>query len=614
MASTTRSEAAKEVIRRWNEEGWTKGRYELADEIISPEMIVHGAGGQKVKMGPAGLVDLIKTWRTAFPDGYMTIDDLIVEGDLVGIRNTWHGTHKGDFYGTPPSGKFVEVTSIGLDRVIDGKVVEGWGELDMVGMMQQLGALPKAGSGWVAKGESGAWRDREAAIAPAGDISADKSLALAFVEANNWGDRGALEQVVDVANYVEHNPVWGATDFASSMDVLQMLRTAMPDLHFDADQSVVVAEGDRAVVHCLVSGTHSGAPLFGVAPSGKKITWTHSEMVRVAGGRIVERWVSADTLTLLQQLGAFGAPAAPAAAPVPDPQKEKETRNIAVVLARIDAVNRVDLDALDAYYNEDYTEHNSLGPMPPGLEGVKQTYKQFLDGLPDQHFEVQQVWADGDRVVVRGVISGTHRGNFFGIPATYRRVVWTGIEICGMRDGKVSDRWLLTDLMGMFQQMGLVPSTVPDGPDIRDTNKKLLLRLMDEVWTQGKLDVIDELFTADHTSPDAPGLPPGPAGTKMIVGMFRSAFPDLKVEVLDMMASGDRVAGRLRETGTHKGDLMGIPPTGKAVDFGELAILRIANGKIAESWYNPDMPTLMTQLGVMPAFGSGGDGAANGKT
>jgi predicted ester cyclase len=605
VPATTRDETAKAVIRRWNEEGWSGGKYELAEEIISPEMVVHGAGGQQVKMGPAGLVDLIRTWRTAFPDGSMSIDDLIVQGDLVGIRNTWRGTHRADFYGTPASGRYVEVTSIGLDRVVDGKVVEGWGELDMVGMMQTIGALPKLGPGAVAQGRSGAWGDQATAgNVGAGSADIDRSLAFAFLEAENWGDRGALEQLVDVASFREHNPVFGTSDFASSFEALRTLRAAMPDLHYDLDAAVVIAEGDKALAHAIVRGTHTGGPLFGVAPSGKQITWTHSEMIRVERGLIVERWVSADTLTLLQQLGAFGAPAAASAAPAADPQKEKEARNIVAVLARIDAVNRVDLDALDAYYTDDYKEHNSLGSMPPGLEGVKQTYKQFLSGLPDQHFEVTQVWADGDRVVVRGVISGTHRGNFFGIAATYRKVVWTGIEICGMRDGRVADRWLLTDLMGMFQQMGVVPSTVPDSAEIREANKRIMQRLMDEVWTKGNLDAADELFSADHTSPDAPTLPPGPAGTKMIAGMFRTAFPDLKVEVLEMMASGDRVAARLRETGTHKGDLMGIAPTGKSVDFGEMAILRIANGKIAESWYQPDMPTLMQQLGVMPAPGS----------
>ena len=95
------SEDPKEVIRRWNEEGWSGGKYDLAHEIISPNMQVHGAGGQAVGMGPDGLIDLIRTWRTSFPDGRMEIDDLIVEGDTVAIRNTWYGTQGAEFYGIP---------------------------------------------------------------------------------------------------------------------------------------------------------------------------------------------------------------------------------------------------------------------------------------------------------------------------------------------------------------------------------------------------------------------------------------------------------------------------------------------------------------------------------
>ena len=85
-------EEAKEIIRRWNNEGWSGGKYDLAYEIISPNMVVHGAGGQTVGMGPDGLIDLIRTWRTACPDGRMEIDDIIVDGDTVAIRNTWYGT------------------------------------------------------------------------------------------------------------------------------------------------------------------------------------------------------------------------------------------------------------------------------------------------------------------------------------------------------------------------------------------------------------------------------------------------------------------------------------------------------------------------------------------
>jgi steroid delta-isomerase-like uncharacterized protein len=142
---TSVEEQNMNIIRRWMEEGWNKGNYDVAYDVISPTMQVHGAGGQRVSMGPEGLAQLIKTWRDAFPDGYMTIEDLFADGEYIVIRNTWHGTQTGEFYGIPPSGKWVDIQSIGIDRVVDGKVVEGWGELDMLGAMQQMGVVPPIG-------------------------------------------------------------------------------------------------------------------------------------------------------------------------------------------------------------------------------------------------------------------------------------------------------------------------------------------------------------------------------------------------------------------------------------------------------------------------------------
>jgi predicted ester cyclase len=259
---------AKAVIRRWNDEGWSGGNYDLAHEIIAPVMTVHGAGGQAVGMGPDGLIDLIKTWRTAFPDGKMTVDDIIVEGDLVGIRNTWHGTQTESFYGIPPSGKTVHVTSVGLDRVKDGQVVEGWGELDMVGMMQQLGAMPVVGPGNFATGRSTEWGPEVGTAHSAGaGPSPDqlRALAVRFVEAH-------------------------------------ALRAGFPDLVVTLDRANVVVEGNQVVAHSLLTGIHGGE-FLGVAPTGKNVTWSHTDFLRFSGTKIVERWVSADTLTLFQQIG-----------------------------------------------------------------------------------------------------------------------------------------------------------------------------------------------------------------------------------------------------------------------------------------------------------------------
>ncbi len=97
-----------------------------------------------------------------------------------------------------------------------------------------------------------------------------------------------------------------------------------------------------------------------------------------------------------------------------------------------------------------------------------------------------------------------------------------------------------------------------------------------------------------------PDQAPGREGMKNLMNMFLAAFPDMQSSIDLLVAEGDIVAGRMTTKGTHKGDLMGIPPTGKQVEFTEIHIVRIANGKAVEHWGNQDDSTLMQQLGVMP--------------
>lgn len=127
---------------QWFDELWNKKNYDIAYARVHPEMRAHGAGGQIMTSGPDAVIGMVKEWHKAMPDGKMTMHEVITEGDLSTIRMTWEGTHTGEFYGIKPSGKRIKVTSIGIDRIVDGMIVEGWGELDMFGMMQQMGAIP----------------------------------------------------------------------------------------------------------------------------------------------------------------------------------------------------------------------------------------------------------------------------------------------------------------------------------------------------------------------------------------------------------------------------------------------------------------------------------------
>jgi predicted ester cyclase len=89
----------------------------------------------------------MSSWFDAFPDGHMTIDDLVVEGDKVVARYTLTGTHKGEFMGIPATNKKVTGWVIEIDRVAGGKCVEGWSRMDTLGLMQQLGVVPTPGKG-----------------------------------------------------------------------------------------------------------------------------------------------------------------------------------------------------------------------------------------------------------------------------------------------------------------------------------------------------------------------------------------------------------------------------------------------------------------------------------
>jgi steroid delta-isomerase-like uncharacterized protein len=114
----------------------------LADEIMAPDFVEHEQLPPGIPIGREGVKVLTTMLRSAFPDFKATIDDIVAESDKVVIRMTWSGTHKGEFMGMPATGKRMSIGVIDIIRVSRGKVVEHWGQMDAMGMMQQLGAIP----------------------------------------------------------------------------------------------------------------------------------------------------------------------------------------------------------------------------------------------------------------------------------------------------------------------------------------------------------------------------------------------------------------------------------------------------------------------------------------
>ncbi|HKF35687.1 MAG TPA: ester cyclase [Ktedonobacteraceae bacterium] len=137
------TEDNKAIDRRVTEEGWNQGNTALFDEFFTADFIGHDPFGPV--HGPEGFKQFYATYRTAFPDTHVTIEDQIAEGETVASRWTGTGTHQGPLMGIPPSGKRVRVTGITISRYASGKIVEAWFNYDTLGMLQQIGALPAPG-------------------------------------------------------------------------------------------------------------------------------------------------------------------------------------------------------------------------------------------------------------------------------------------------------------------------------------------------------------------------------------------------------------------------------------------------------------------------------------
>ena len=143
-----------------------------------------------------------------------------------------------------------------------------------------------------------------------------------------------------------------------------------------------------------------------------------------------------------------------------------------------------------------------------------------------------------------------------------------------------------------------------------EQNKTTAGRWFRDIIMQGQLAVADEIFAATHIihDPHAPpsGWPDGPEGLKMVASVFGGGFSDWDITLDDQIAEGDKVATRWIASATHTGSLQGMPPTGKTVRVTGVNVMRFAEGKIVESWFNFDMLTLLQQLGAIPTPEHGG--------
>ena len=127
-----------------------------------------------------------------------------------------------------------------------------------------------------------------------------------------------------------------------------------------------------------------------------------------------------------------------------------------------EVVNSGDLDRVDEFCTEDFVDHEEFPGISPDREGVKQFFAMTRAAFPDFRMDVEDLIVEGDRAVVRATMSGTHQGDFLGVPATGKRFSITAVDILRIVDEeRAAEHWGVADVMALMQQLGAIPAQTP---------------------------------------------------------------------------------------------------------------------------------------------------------
>lgn len=298
-------ERNKAIVRRFKEAQGTQDEAAAMREVLAPnykrwrggvEHLAANAQGQGFP-GPGSYL------RGAFPDRTDSIEDVIADGDRVGMLFRLRGTQRGNFFGIAPTNKAIDIHELGIFRLADGKIVEAWFMADELGLLQQLGAkLPPRQDGQrIAPPLSDGGTAADAMLA---QLAAQPATAQQHNKLMVVRSKGAAPPASDRADNFRQTRVGfqHLRDYGNLKGVgTETITTALPDRRDRIDD--VLAESDTVWMRFRVAGTHAGK-LYGLAPTAKRIEVPEVGIMRFAAGKWSEAWYFADELGLLLQLGA----------------------------------------------------------------------------------------------------------------------------------------------------------------------------------------------------------------------------------------------------------------------------------------------------------------------
>ncbi len=286
---TMRPGEIKAIVRREIEELWNKGNLTVLNEIIALDYVRHEAT-EDIK-GLEDFGEFVTGFRTAFPDAYFNIKDMIVEGDKVAMRYIFSGIHKGDYMDIVSTGEQITATGISISYIAGGKIKETWNYIDKLSILVQLGWWVPP-ENWIL---AYTWVEEAEPIATApGDREENKAIARRGLEELwNTGSPEIADEIY-TDNFVNHEITHlQYRDLESYKKYVTAIHSVMSDFRVSIDD--IIAERDKVAARWTVSGAEER--------TGNYYTWGGVTIFRLAGCKIAEAWWSRDAVSIAQQMG-----------------------------------------------------------------------------------------------------------------------------------------------------------------------------------------------------------------------------------------------------------------------------------------------------------------------
>ena len=303
----------RDLVLKQYEEVWNDENYDYARETVHADFNDHPPTRffDVGRTGPDALIEAAKEFHQGIP-GFRDAPELVlVEGDRSAYLGQIAGKQTGELFGFPPTGRMMRVWGVNFFRHEDDKIIERWGQFDVLGMMQQLGLAPGPPVPDVPEASPAYGDPTRAGREDSSDVEANKAVYTRMVEeVVNKGNFDVVDEIFH-PDYVDHvAPPGSPPGLEGVKAIFGMFRAGFPDLKFTIDQQI--GEGNYVATLVHGEGTQTGQ-FIQFPPSGKHAVWRSVGFFRVEDGLIREHWGIPDLLGLLIQIGIIPPPNAESA-------------------------------------------------------------------------------------------------------------------------------------------------------------------------------------------------------------------------------------------------------------------------------------------------------------